>query len=102
VKGTRRWRDGQFSSYSIPRRYAALRRRVKCPKNSAVEQFAERLLDEVLGWPDNGSTREQADDITLVVVDIGNMAGISTVMPHEFRVSRAHRRFRKVVECTAV
>lgn len=40
-----------------------------------VEQFAERLLDEVLGWPENGSTRGQADDITVVVIDIGNMPG---------------------------
>jgi serine phosphatase RsbU (regulator of sigma subunit) len=38
-----------------------------------AEQFAERLLDEVLGWPGKGSTREQADDITLVVIDVGNM-----------------------------
>src|SRR5260370_39605882 len=33
-----------------------------------TEQFAERLLDEVLGWPENGSTRAQADDITLAVI----------------------------------
>jgi sigma-B regulation protein RsbU (phosphoserine phosphatase) len=39
----------------------------------ATEQFAERLLDEVLGWPENGSTPAQADDITLVVIDIGDM-----------------------------
>ena len=39
----------------------------------SAEQFAERLLDEVLGWPDNGSIRAQADDITLVVIDIGEM-----------------------------
>jgi sigma-B regulation protein RsbU (phosphoserine phosphatase) len=38
-----------------------------------AEQFAERLLDEVLRWPENGSTRAQADDITVVVIDIGNM-----------------------------
>jgi sigma-B regulation protein RsbU (phosphoserine phosphatase) len=38
-----------------------------------AEQFAERLLDKVLGWPENGSTRAQADDITVVVIDIGNM-----------------------------
>ena len=38
-----------------------------------TEQFAERLLDEVRGWPENGSTRAQADDITVVVIDIGNM-----------------------------
>ena len=38
-----------------------------------AEQFAERLLDEVLRWPKNGSTRAQADDITVVVIDIGSM-----------------------------
>jgi len=38
-----------------------------------AEQFAERLLAEVLGWPGKRSTREQADDITLVVIDVGNM-----------------------------
>jgi phosphoserine phosphatase RsbU/P len=38
-----------------------------------AELFAERLLDEVLGWPGNGSIRAQADDITLVVIDIGEM-----------------------------
>jgi serine phosphatase RsbU (regulator of sigma subunit) len=37
-----------------------------------AEQFAERLLD-VLGWPENGSTCAQADDITVVVIDIRNM-----------------------------
>ncbi len=37
-----------------------------------AEQFAERLLDKVPGWPENG-TRAQADDITVVVIDIGNM-----------------------------
>ncbi len=36
-----------------------------------AEQFAERLLDSVLGWP--GSARAQADDITVVVIEIGNM-----------------------------
>ena len=40
-----------------------------------AEQFAERLLDDVLEWPENGSTRAQADDITVVVIDIGNMPG---------------------------
>lgn len=39
-----------------------------------VERFAERLLDEVLGWPENRSTRAQADDITVVVIDIGDMS----------------------------
>ena len=38
-----------------------------------AEQFAERLLDEVLGWPGKQHTREQADDITVVVVDVGDM-----------------------------
>ena len=38
-----------------------------------AERFAERLLDEVLGWPENVSTHAQADDITFVVIDIGNM-----------------------------
>ena len=38
-----------------------------------AEQFADRLLEAVLGWPENGSTRAQADDITVVVIDIGNM-----------------------------
>ena len=39
----------------------------------SAEQFAERLLDSVLGWPENGSARAQADDIAVVVIDIGNM-----------------------------
>ena len=39
----------------------------------AAEQFAERLLDEVLRWPKDGNTPTQADDITVVVIDIGNM-----------------------------
>jgi hypothetical protein len=38
-----------------------------------AEQFAERLLDKVLGWPENGGARAQADDITVVVIDIGDM-----------------------------
>ena len=38
-----------------------------------AEQFAERLLDEVLGWPENARLPAQADDITLVVMDIGEM-----------------------------
>jgi sigma-B regulation protein RsbU (phosphoserine phosphatase) len=36
-----------------------------------AEEFAERLLNEVLAWPANGSTGTQADDITIVVIDIG-------------------------------
>jgi sigma-B regulation protein RsbU (phosphoserine phosphatase) len=42
-------------------------------RDAPAEQFAQRLLDEVLGWPENGSIRAQADDITLVVIDIGEM-----------------------------
>jgi len=38
-----------------------------------AEQFAERLLVDVLAWPPRSKTRTQADDITVVVVDIGNM-----------------------------
>jgi serine phosphatase RsbU (regulator of sigma subunit) len=37
-----------------------------------AEQLAERLLQEVLAWPGNGNQRPQADDITLVVIDIGS------------------------------
>jgi serine phosphatase RsbU (regulator of sigma subunit) len=47
----------------------------------AAEQFAERLLDKVLGWPGSGSTRAQADDITLVVIDIGNMPEQTPLRP---------------------
>lgn len=42
-------------------------------QNLSPEQFAEHLLNEVIGWSENGSTRGQADDITLVVIDIGDM-----------------------------
>ena len=35
-----------------------------------TEQFAQRLLNEVLAWPRNRSTRAQDDDITAVVIDI--------------------------------
>jgi sigma-B regulation protein RsbU (phosphoserine phosphatase) len=37
-----------------------------------TEEFAERLLSEVLAWPENGSTGTQTDDITIVVVDIAS------------------------------
>jgi sigma-B regulation protein RsbU (phosphoserine phosphatase) len=46
---------------------------IKAHHGLPAEQFAERLLLDVLGWPENGDTRAQADDITLVVIDIGNM-----------------------------
>jgi sigma-B regulation protein RsbU (phosphoserine phosphatase) len=35
------------------------------------DAFAERLLQEVLAWPGSGSAQLQADDITLVVIDVG-------------------------------
>jgi len=35
-----------------------------------AEQFAERLLNEVLAWAANARTSTQADDITIVVIDI--------------------------------
>jgi sigma-B regulation protein RsbU (phosphoserine phosphatase) len=46
-----------------------------------AEQFAERLLDKVLGWPENGGARAQADDITVVVIDIGNMPEQTSLPP---------------------
>jgi len=42
-------------------------------QNLPAEQFAGRLLDEVIGWPGKQHTREQAHDITVVVVDVGDM-----------------------------
>jgi phosphoserine phosphatase RsbU/P len=42
-------------------------------QNLPAEQFAERLLNEVLAWPQNRSARAQADDITVMVIDIGKM-----------------------------
>jgi len=40
-----------------------------------AEEFAEQLLNEVLAWPANGNTGTQADDITIVVIDIGGTYG---------------------------
>lgn len=37
----------------------------------SAEQFAERLLREVLAWPGAGNSNLQSDDITVVVIDIG-------------------------------
>jgi sigma-B regulation protein RsbU (phosphoserine phosphatase) len=37
----------------------------------SAEQFADRLLREVLAWPGAGTSLAQSDDITFVVVDIG-------------------------------
>jgi phosphoserine phosphatase RsbU/P len=39
-----------------------------------AEPFAERLLADVLGWPESRGARPQADDITVVVIDIGNLS----------------------------
>src|SRR4029077_16086432 len=46
---------------------------LKTHQGLPAEQFAEHLLVDVLRWPENGDTRAQADDITVVVIDIGNM-----------------------------
>jgi phosphoserine phosphatase RsbU/P len=35
----------------------------------SADQFAERLLQEVLAWPGTGGKQQQSDDITIVVVD---------------------------------
>jgi hypothetical protein len=40
-------------------------------ENLSAEPLAERLLQEVLAWPGNGHPHLQADDITLIVIDIG-------------------------------
>ena len=40
-----------------------------------AEEFAEQLLNEVLAWPANGNIGIQADDITIVVIDIGSTHG---------------------------
>jgi serine phosphatase RsbU (regulator of sigma subunit) len=37
----------------------------------SADRFAERALEEVLAWPGNGNPKSQADDITVVVVDVG-------------------------------
>ncbi len=36
-----------------------------------ADQFAERVLQEVLAWPGDGNPQSQADDITVVIVDVG-------------------------------
>ncbi len=35
-----------------------------------TDEFAERLLQEVLAWPGNGNSISQADDITILVADV--------------------------------
>ena len=52
---------------------AQLSKFISTQQDLPAEQFAERLLDIVLAWPQNGTTPVQADDITVVVIDIGNM-----------------------------
>jgi serine phosphatase RsbU (regulator of sigma subunit) len=44
---------------------------INAHENLSAEQLAERLLQEVLAWPGNGNRHPQADDITLVVIDVG-------------------------------
>ena len=44
---------------------------INAHENVSAEQLAERLLEEVLSWPGNGNSHPQADDITIVVIDIG-------------------------------
>ena len=46
---------------------------IRSHRDVPAEPFAARLLVEVLGWPENTSLPTQADDITLVVIDIGDM-----------------------------
>jgi phosphoserine phosphatase RsbU/P len=36
----------------------------------SADEFAEHLLQEVLAWSGNGNSNSQADDITVVVVDV--------------------------------
>ncbi len=36
-----------------------------------TEQFADELMSEVRAWPQNGGRQSQADDLTLVVIDVG-------------------------------
>ena len=52
---------------------AQLSKFISTHQDLPAEQFAERLLDTVLAWPQNGTTPVQADDITVVVIDISNM-----------------------------
>jgi serine phosphatase RsbU (regulator of sigma subunit) len=44
---------------------------INAHENVSAEQLAQRLLQEVVAWPGNDRSRSQADDITVVVVDIG-------------------------------
>jgi sigma-B regulation protein RsbU (phosphoserine phosphatase) len=37
----------------------------------SADRFAERVLQAVLAWPVNGNPQSQADDITIVVIDVG-------------------------------
>jgi serine phosphatase RsbU (regulator of sigma subunit) len=46
---------------------------IRTHQDLPAEQFADRLLDEVLRWPESGGTRTQDDDVTVVVVDLRKM-----------------------------
>lgn len=43
---------------------------INAHEHLSADQFAEHVLREVLAWPGNGNSHPQADDITVVVVDI--------------------------------
>ena len=47
-----------------------LARFIKAHQHLDTEHFADRLLNEVLAWPKNGGKQAQADDITLIVIDV--------------------------------
>ncbi len=44
---------------------------INAHENISAEQLAERLLEEALAWPGGGNSHPQADDITIVVIDVG-------------------------------
>lgn len=41
-------------------------------ENVSADEFAERLLRDVNDWPGKDKPQPQADDITLVVIDVAN------------------------------
>jgi phosphoserine phosphatase RsbU/P len=55
---------------------AALAIFIKERQESGAEQFVDLLLKEVLAWSCNGMRAGQADDITLVVIDIYHRATV--------------------------
>lgn len=44
---------------------------IKATSDLSVEQFSDRLLDEVRSWPGPQNQPAQSDDITFLVIDIG-------------------------------